>query len=34
MGNTAGIVGAARVGENAARASGATHSLGRPRRRE
>jgi polyphosphate glucokinase len=28
MGNTAGIVGAARVGENAARASRATHSLG------
>jgi len=33
MGNTAGIVGAARVGENAARASGATRSLGRPRHR-
>jgi polyphosphate glucokinase len=28
MGNTAGIVGAARVGENAARASRATHGLG------
>jgi len=33
MGNTAGIVGAARVGANVARASGATHSLGRPRHR-
>ena len=33
MGNTAGIVGAARVGETAARASGATRSLGRPSRR-
>lgn len=33
MGNTAGIVGAARVGGNAARASGATHRHGRPRGR-
>ncbi len=31
MGNTAGIIGAARVGENAARASDATQGLVRPR---
>ena len=33
MGNTAGIVGAARVGENAARAPGAAHGAPRRRRR-
>jgi polyphosphate glucokinase len=33
LGNTAGIVGAARVGGNAARASGASPGLGRPRQR-